>query len=271
MNTDKIHSQRVEYENFEFNLENLYSHDELKHAIAKSLNILDSQVMVYSSNDTVDNFNGVVVKVRNYNAGFRTHVEIYNYLCPQNPLTYLRLLCIDLQARLLIESLDIVSSWILCTPDGHLSYINADESGDEDDYLTLSVATPSRPFCRVLVDQLQPETESIDSQSDQLIHEFSSYLEEDFTEVNAEFRVSNMAGHQGQLCQLIIFGVDNLGVSAFLDVKDISQIAFLLECISVLSGGLESIAKNVKFRITMNSLEMEQESPGRSYRHFRKT
>jgi len=147
MNLDKVNSDRLEVKNFEFVLARSCTHEELKHSIAKALEISESQVMIYSSTGISVNYDNVAVIVHKYDAGFRTHIEIYNYLNPQNPLPYLKQICMTLQTSLLIDAREHYPTWVFCTPEGNFSYVNADEINDEDDYLTLSAASPCRPFC----------------------------------------------------------------------------------------------------------------------------
>ena len=267
MSTNQVNSRRSEFENFEFNIEKACSFDELKHSLAKILNLQNSQVMVCASDEVVDNFEVIVAKVRNYTAGFKTHVELYNYVNPQNPLPYLRLLCIELQTSMLIEALDIVSIWVMCSPQGRLSYVNAVETEDEneDDFLTLSAASPCRPFygSNDTNALLQP----IDSIAIKLLDLFAPYLHSDFSEIRAQYHVLDTPGIQGQYCQLGIWGYSKKGEQIFLDLDNISGIAITLETISVLSGKPENKAINSTFKITANSVELEQESPGHAFKY----
>jgi len=265
-------ARKDQFISFNLSIESLCTHEVLKLSISKTLELHESQVDIYLEEETVDNFDdAVVVKVSYSEAGFRTHIEIINNVCPQYPLPILKSLSRNLQSRIIIDALDIVPIYILGAPNGRLSYVNCLDDDEDHLFLALSVQSPCSPFYRISIDQLHPKWESKESQSDNLISRFTPYIDDGFTEIHAEFRVSNIQGYEGQLCEFTVSGINTAGASVFLDVENISEIARLFESICVLSGGVEDVAKNEKFRITSDSLEMEQDTPGRSFVYHRES
>lgn len=257
MQTVGIDSRKREHTYFGLEIEKHISHEELKSALATVLKLDESQVAIYSYEDIIDNYDDVVVVVKSFEAGFKTNIEIQNRLRPDNPLAVASALSAALETPVLIEALGLAAICIMCTTDGQFSYVIVDEDID-DSLIKWSMSYPCKPHGGLSNSFINLEQYSIEDQSRTIIDKFACYLHADYSEIQVEFGILEVNGHQGQVAELFVWGIENTGERVFMDIENISFIAYTLELISVLSGGDIDTAKNLKFKITMDSLEIEK-------------
>jgi len=266
MQTVGIDSRKREHTEFGLDVEKYISHEELKTALTTVLKLDESKVAVYSYGDSVDNYDDVVAVVKSFETGFKTNIEIHNRFRPENPLTIVSGLSAALETPILIDAQEVAAIYIMCTTDGQFSYVKVDEDND-DTIIKWSLTYPCKPYGGLNNSHVNLEQYSIEDQSSIIIDKFAPYLHADYSEIQVEFGILEIDGYQGQVAQLFVCGINNAGQRVFLDIENISFIAYTFELISVLSGGDIAIAKNLKFKITKDSLELEQDSPGRAYKY----
>jgi len=268
MKAIRIDSRKREYTMFSFDIEKYISLGKLKSAFATVLNLDESQVAVYSYRDIVDSYDDVVLEVRYFKKNFKTHIEIHNIQHAENPLTIASALSIELVTPILVDALGWAPIWIMCNPDGNLSYVNMNEDdSDNDAILNWLLSYPCRPFNGIGNWTIDLKQESMEFESSLLIHKFEPYLHSDYVEIHLEFWTSELPEHRGQHALLSVWGVGNSGERAFLDIEDIYSLAFKFELISVLANGNIDTAKNLKFKLSKDSLILEQDKPGRPYQY----